>query len=301
MQEIIQHILSTHGIDHADRVEEHARSWVVFAGGERPSVFRIAKNKEAGLGVLNEAAWNKVARPILLPMDVVIPEVISEGREGDLAWVRYEQIDGRPLGNGQTLVANEAFGDIIDRTVEIMSTLDAVSEAAPIPLDDPEDPETYKQERTNRLRQQTQDIIRDGVLTEDDVDRAVDTFQALMRHYDRRLQHHDIVPWNMLDLGASRLGLIDAEFGGMRVRFYDAAYTLCKLHATIKNDEWTQRFWARCREAFANDGFDEKVLLPMSFTASREISERHSRGDQEGVDRLKHLMHCVTHHAPITF
>ena len=288
-------------IEGATRIVERARKRLVFTDGERPSVTCFAKTKEASLNVLNEAAWDRVGRSVLASIDVVVPEVLDEGRDGELAWVKYEQLGGRALGDGERLVADPAFGGVIDRAVEIMQVLDGVQTTSPIPLSDPEDPEIYRQERTHRMQEGARQMVEQGVLTQTEVDEAAEAFSKQMRHYDRRLQHHDILPWHLFDLGDGRLGLIDAEFGGMRVRFYDAAYTLCKLHATIKNDEWTRRFWACCREVFGSEGFDEKVLLPMSFTAIREMGERHQRGDQEGFDRLKQLVHSVLHERPITF
>lgn len=54
--------------------------------------------------------------------------------------------------------------------------------------------------------------------------------------------HGDFVPWHMYNLGDNKLGLIDAEHGGWKPKYYDVAYFYLRVRQNLGEKELARKF-----------------------------------------------------------
>ncbi len=54
--------------------------------------------------------------------------------------------------------------------------------------------------------------------------------------------HGDFVPWHMYDLDGKKFGLVDAEHGGWKAKYYDVAYFYLRVRQSLGEKELATRF-----------------------------------------------------------
>lgn len=58
----------------------------------------------------------------------------------------------------------------------------------------------------------------------------------------RAFSHGDFVPWHMYDLKNGKLGLVDAEHGGWKAKYYDVAYFYLRVRQSLGEKELARKF-----------------------------------------------------------
>jgi aminoglycoside phosphotransferase (APT) family kinase protein len=273
-----------------DRKDKH-----VYRGrkGDKAVCIRFAKNADGDAKITNGARWNDAARTQLQTVGWTTPRLVEEGTFEGRKWVIQEWLEGEPFGDQEQLTMRSEFAEKIPDVVRLLVALDRMAKPEPLPLDDVTDPQEYLAGRIERLIAGTADIVARGVLDEAALDACIGVLRGLVGSLEFRMQHHDILPWHVIEPNHGRLGLIDAEYGGWRVRFYDAAYTLTKLLTTLKDDRLARTFLDALVESFPGAEFEPGLRFALAFTVPREMSERDAYGDEEGLRRMRRMIGAI--------
>jgi hypothetical protein len=105
-----------------------------------------------------------------------------------------------------------------------------------------------------------------------------------------RLQHGDAVPWNLFDEG-EKLGVIDSEWGGIRMRYYDLAYIYIKLYACAKKPALAKLWmYEMTRNFHEHPTFERDIFVPLAYILAPELSERLLADDESGFALAQELI-----------
>jgi len=124
-----------------------------------------------------------------------------------------------------------------------------------------------KQFYATRLRANAENPIRNGFLTEQERDRLQEIWE---RHYDvSHVQHHDIVPFNLMRTKDQKIALLDGEFGRIGMTGYDPAYFVLQTAGLLHRPEAARHFLQQTldtwEQRFPQDALPERILSPFAY------------------------------------
>ncbi len=87
-----------------------------------------------------------------------------------------------------------------------------------------------------------------------------------------RFQHCDIMPPNLCWLNDGRLLLVDAQFSGPRMKWWDAAYFFIQTYVFFRRPELAKSVLRHMLDEFAADGIREDILRPLRYRATINLA-----------------------------
>lgn len=197
--------------------------------GDSMMAIKISTDPGNGVLLLNECEVNRAIRSFAAAYGVRVPSVQQfHPREDGSAVLMSERLPGRPfMGSVQVEVDFPGIPlGVYRRLAQLVIALDEIDEES-----SPEGmrPSSFSfrwtdEDLDQRYKYNVLTAARRSLISWADAARLYVRFR---RGFARRLQHHDLGPWNVFETpNSEEIGLIDAEFGGWRHRLYDAVYLL---------------------------------------------------------------------------
>lgn len=260
----------------------------------KPCIILCATSEVGEKKIRNRELFDEYVRFYIESINWTTPKTLGNGRVGDSAyWYAQERFTGKALGRQETLTVVDDFLKYIPRITSLLKRLDEVPHDAILPSDDITDPSLYTSGRIDVLRKTVEPLIHKSLLRKSEVDSCIEVLNLTKDTIEFRMQHHDVLPWHIFELEGDMLGIIDSEYGGWRVRFYDIAYTFTKLMSSIKRNDLAHLFLEEVLKQFKGANLEKGLIFPLAFTVPREMTERAEANDLEALEIMQKMIEAI--------
>ena len=303
IEKLIQQLRERGAVASGNVMSSHSASvQYIKSGTEHEAILKIGRKEDDGKTIQNQAAFNAFVREHLDSLDLSsqlqVSKVLETGAASDIAYAIFEKLSGTPLGNQEQLTIVSGLKNWFDIFVNVLAAFDTV-EHGKFPYNFKKGRQRVTQQFTERMQERAKLPLEKRLISSKDVSALQHIVETRLETADFRLQHHDFVPWNMIDVGNSVLGLIDAEWGSIRLRYYDIAYLYIKLMTNVKHKQLAAQWLETCSTAEKNNtplfpDLQEKIRLPMSYRILADLEERSLENDIEGVNLVQEIIAELT-------
>lgn len=122
-----------------------------------------------------------------------------------------------------------------------------------------------------------------NAISEDEFDRIWD-WVSRQRDVPVRFQHGDVMPSNICYDKAGRLILVDAQFSGFRMKWWDISYFFVQTYTFSRSPGFAKRVLRCFLGAFKNDGIESEILCPLRYRSTINLVE--ARGESAQLARI---------------
>lgn len=194
--------------------------------------FKMATTIKTSKMTENEFRWNEiVAKKINSNTCFVPPKNLEKGLFQDRLFFFISQYFGK----------NTLADKYPPRSKELNQWLSKITIAASLisKIDYPKDEKIKKIDvGEHLLNSATQWSLK----IKSDVQPLLKAVKKSKQYLKGSFNHGDFVPWHMYDLANGKFGLVDAEHGGYRPKYYDPAYFYLRVRQSLGEKELAKKF-----------------------------------------------------------
>lgn len=269
---VLEHVKGSHEHD-VYIVEKEGKKQVVKASIESAKKEHIANQVEA----------ESFMRTLLdEDMGISIPEG-EYVEEGDVGFGTFEYVEGQAVSDLDNHVEQLLSEEEIDRVIELYTRLRQVK-IEDLPERMKKQGEELFTDKNWRLKLQAHlDSIPENIVS---TKQREQIFQNLDNvGYHQSLQHHDIVPWNMIRKEDGDLVVMDAEYARWGARHYDIAYYYIQNIVYLKDSEHAKMYLKKVVEEmevrFPEDDIRKEIMYPMTYRIIVNVNESQGKSLEE--------------------
>jgi thiamine kinase-like enzyme len=245
-------------------VDEHERHAVFVAHRNRSSIFiKATADPDQAAQIENEVRANGFLCESLDATQFSVPRPLDEmpKREGAITAVAFEYVEATWFASkfpNMHLLRQVSDADIED-IVALMAALHR--------FNGPTTPRYFLDRASTgftddhyraRLQEYLMPVEAAGYVTRAQLEQLLAA--SCGESFDRKLVHHDIVPWNLGRDPEGRLVIVDAEFARWGMAYYDVAYFYLQTYIMLGDAELAKR--ALWHAGYVFDVFDRPTDHP---------------------------------------